>query len=1146
MRKQELFLFFWLALKFIYVESVSAQAPVMGTPLSNLIPPSPQAYSIGKYGSNPIGLHTGTVKFSLPMFNFDAGGYQIPISLSYSSNGVKVDEIASRVGLQWRMDFTGVINRTIMGKPENGTGPQQFRPITHDVSNYEFYNYLKVASAAVGGIFQYDQFSYSFPGYSGKFIFTEDSVVQIPHNNLIIRKTSHNDFLIIAPDGTRYEFGGGYTETNHPVQFLGNGLNCSTESYVDGGITSWHLRKITLANGFDIEYDYTRVPPEYENNIASPENCVTYLSGINQTYTFLQFGNEHAVIDGATLRDELTGIPGFNFYVNTCVQQMGYNYILLNAIKTKNGEVRFFYSTREDVIGERKLDSIHLVDRSENVIKRWGLGYTYPANSSREFDTKYLQGQVLQDEFPELRKRLVLKSAQDLSLNSGQVHRFDYHNIESLPPRLSYAQDYWGYFNGQKNEYLFPANTFGGLYNPDGVEHGGDRDGRFEYTQIGMLKRALYPTGGYTEFTYEPSQIGYRNYRPFYDTLVITGSVSSANPIFETNVLVNGYGAGPKVKIEPIAPKYNAPPPGGFQEPSPDSILVVRMFDPNIVLYQPDWFYHASSIWSESNINRTKISTNTTHQLKLQVMNQYDSGVNFRITIYNPRNEQSPILPTGYGLKVKEIVDHDNFGNKYNHRRFNYHFFKAPEIKDFQYNLRSPTDGWLFNSAFNGLNWVGIRLHSSSNHALYSNELNSFSYPAVTEHFIDKNGDSTGGIQYRFYTVLQSEAEKLSNRHCDQPFGGLDGNPTGGPDTSLNKLGAGNFPCIPVPGATASNTDLHDGAELERISYYLDQSKNRVIKSRVRNHYSIDPHFQFRDTLYNLQRVGQEGSDPGVKYYNSFAISRYYVYSNWMHLDSTETINYEGLNDSLKMISRFTYGNPRHKQPTRIEQLNSRGQNLRTEFKFPEEFSGIEVYDEMVDRNIITPVIEQIEYNQTTGYELSRARMNFMSWHNNKFFLPATIQKSINGNELYTDASLQAYDTLGNILQFTGADGLINSIIWGYGGMYPVAKIVGRSYEDIISSSGIKVDILNSVNATEQAITAELAKLRNLSGVVVATYTYKPLMGVSTETDTNGRTTFYEYDKSGRLIHLKDQKGNIVKKYCYNYAGQQVNCNGSQ
>lgn len=58
----------------------------------------------------------------------------------------------------------------------------------------------------------------------------------------------------------------------------------------------------------------------------------------------------------------------------------------------------------------------------------------------------------------------------------------------------------------------------------------------------------------------------------------------------------------------------------------------------------------------------------------------------------------------------------------------------------------------------------------------------------------------------------------------------------------------------------------------------------------------------------------------------------------------------------------------------------------------------------------------------------------------------------------------------------------------------------------------------------------------------ITTYTYDPLAGMTSETDSRGYTIYYEYDDLQRLRNVKDNDGNIVKSICYNYAGQSVGC----
>ncbi len=54
-------------------------------------------------------------------------------------------------------------------------------------------------------------------------------------------------------------------------------------------------------------------------------------------------------------------------------------------------------------------------------------------------------------------------------------------------------------------------------------------------------------------------------------------------------------------------------------------------------------------------------------------------------------------------------------------------------------------------------------------------------------------------------------------------------------------------------------------------------------------------------------------------------------------------------------------------------------------------------------------------------------------------------------------------------------------------------------------------------------------------GSQVTTYTYDPMVGINSKTETNGRAMFYEYDDFERLITIKDYDKNILENYSYNY-----------
>ncbi len=58
----------------------------------------------------------------------------------------------------------------------------------------------------------------------------------------------------------------------------------------------------------------------------------------------------------------------------------------------------------------------------------------------------------------------------------------------------------------------------------------------------------------------------------------------------------------------------------------------------------------------------------------------------------------------------------------------------------------------------------------------------------------------------------------------------------------------------------------------------------------------------------------------------------------------------------------------------------------------------------------------------------------------------------------------------------------------------------------------------------------------------MTSYTYDPLVGITSTTSPNNKSTYYEYDKLSRLTVIRDNDRNVIKKMCYNYAGQTENC----
>lgn len=61
-------------------------------------------------------------------------------------------------------------------------------------------------------------------------------------------------------------------------------------------------------------------------------------------------------------------------------------------------------------------------------------------------------------------------------------------------------------------------------------------------------------------------------------------------------------------------------------------------------------------------------------------------------------------------------------------------------------------------------------------------------------------------------------------------------------------------------------------------------------------------------------------------------------------------------------------------------------------------------------------------------------------------------------------------------------------------------------------------------------------------GALMTTYAYKFGVGLASQCDPSSRIVYYEYDNLQRLSLIRNEDKQIVKKICYNYTGQPINC----
>ena len=99
---------------FSVVKAQEIKVPTFADPSpGNEMFAAPDVAAFHKYNFLPTDLYTGRVKANIPIYEINTGFINIPISINYNSGGIKVDDIASSVGLGWNLNAGGNILRVI-------------------------------------------------------------------------------------------------------------------------------------------------------------------------------------------------------------------------------------------------------------------------------------------------------------------------------------------------------------------------------------------------------------------------------------------------------------------------------------------------------------------------------------------------------------------------------------------------------------------------------------------------------------------------------------------------------------------------------------------------------------------------------------------------------------------------------------------------------------------------------------------------------------------------------------------------------------------------------------------------------------------------------------------------------------------------
>jgi YD repeat-containing protein len=294
---------------------------------------------------------------------------------------------------------------------------------------------------------------------------------------------------------------------------------------------------------------------------------------------------------------------------------------------------------------------------------------------------------------------------------------------------------------------------------------------------------------------------------------------------------------------------------------------------------------------------------------------------------------------------------------------------------------------------------------------------------------------------------------------------------------------------------------------------------------------SASPNTNIYNEIYNLEKYYHEN------FLNVYGYGfRKYVSGEEL-LVQKQTIEYGADGSSISNQALFSYENQKL-FPRSQTQINSKGeeQKITFQYTFDDNYINVSPHNEMVLNNIISQPVKKEQYNND---HLSQSKTTkYKKWYD-YIFSPETEYFKTGGDPELPKIKFHNYDLYGGVGSVSIESGPEICYLYSYSGKFPIAKIEGGTYQQIVSILGGQsaIDIFSGFSEpTSAEINNFISPLKvNLPRTHITSYTYKPLIGMTSMTDPKGMITTFEYDDFGRVKWLKDQNGNILNENIYHY-----------
>ncbi|WPO81515.1 hypothetical protein SD427_12155 [Chryseobacterium sp. JJR-5R] len=1167
--------------------------------VNSIAPKSPDAAALFRYTETPVSLYTGVPDINIPLYTIKEGDIEVPISISYHGGGIKVNDEASSIGLGWSLNAGGSVSQIMAGANDFSTDgyyniyPKSFGSLIGSVSNCptvpwnsstqtnayysdSFMTIKQNGAVYTGWDFQPDLFLINIPGKSYKAYLDMEKTIK-PNGPLkfAIAEQPNIDFKLIGypSSNASYNFEV-IDEKGIKYTFLKNEITIPMPGWNSISGLSKRLSNIDDIKGNSISFTYSNNISNYKlSGAKNTRTDFTYAPGMSQNY---QIQN------------------GLTDYSKQSVEES-----YLEKINFANGSVIFIWSDREDVYNSKKLSSIKIFN-NQKLIKEYNFNYDYFV-ATDNLDTNSIAAWLGATSNKIFTHRLKLMSI--LNPITNENYSFGYNVNHNLPNKLSFSSDFWGYFNGQNNSdtfipdpdkyikgetpfnvtsfqkdasnYWYEATAVSAEYSDghfriyknyssDGKHYLSDRRASM-YSLAGLLTSVTYPTGGKTEYEYEPNT--YSNF-PLQslindNTRIEKGANYSINNI-NGNIVHNNNATEFTITGNNI--KVNITARFGFYYLSSANNNSTNYF----------WAYIKNK--STGQIVKKIYNTNLgSYQNIFFIDNIILQGGTYEVGMSYNNDFNYNNLYTGGSTAILNscTIKYNEEKSIINGIEHNYSSGGGVRIKSIKSTEKPGANSIITNYIYDESTDGGTKITSNGNLAelpkFFEIQNRCFEVlvynPNMTRIIPRPNCTTTPSnsnskpFKISVYEATQSQGASTLPQGTHVGYSKVTEQIIGKGKTENHFINNYNQSCINMAVRGASLL-IGDGDLTKQIVY--DNNSNKIRESIF--NYS----FNYPNTL-NTYFISASILDPVTNYVTEYhginpnGVGSYY-YELFGGIVHNYSINlYKSLLDSTVTREYFPAGSNNYIESKVSNIYNNKYLLARKLATFPDNSITENTYQYAHEKNnqkLITANMIGIPLETTTikkqnendaGKTVSKTEVVYPDQNNyptaqaGSLLLPLSLKSSdqLTG-VMSTDVTYDKYDEKGNIVQYTAKDGIPVTIVWGYNQTQPIAKIAGAKLSDIPQSliniivSASDTDASATPNNDETSLLQALDNFRkdaSLSNYQVTTYSYDPLIGVRSITPPSGIREVYIYDNARRLMEIRenDQTGKLLKEFKYNY-----------